>query len=57
MVGIEPVFRVLHIVWLHVCCQNREARRLFKDASSTQELQAQQELPSVSWRKQRLLRR
>lgn len=48
MVGIEPVFRVLHIVWLHVCCQNREARRLFKDASSTQELQAQQELPSVS---------
>lgn len=57
MVGIKPVFRVLHIVWLHVCCRNLEARRLFKDASSTQELQAQQELPSVSWRTQRLLRR
>lgn len=38
------------------CCQILEARRHFKDASSTQELQTQQELPSVSWRKRRLIR-
>lgn len=55
MVGTKPVFRVLHIVWLHVC-QKLEALRAFRDASSTQEPQTQQEVPSVSWRKRRLLR-